>query len=53
MKVWNTLVPVVELVMADNAEEAVTKLRQRLTAAGFDPYDGEGSSAFESEEEIS
>jgi hypothetical protein len=50
MKTWNTLVPVVDLIPADSGEEAVTILRARLVAAGFEPYEGEPGNAFESED---
>lgn len=49
MPMWNVLVPVVELVQAKSAEEAIAALRQRLSSYGFEPYDGEGANAYESE----
>jgi hypothetical protein len=50
-RTWNVLAPVVALVRAGTAGEAVSLLRAQLTAAGFDVYDGEPAcTAFESED---
>lgn len=49
-KRWNVLVPVVEIIGAATGEQAISALRTRLQAAGFEPYDGGPASAFESEE---
>lgn len=49
-KTWNVLVPVVDLVAAGTREEAISILESKLRAAGFDPYEGAASDAFESEE---
>lgn len=48
---WNVKVPVVALVKAGSAADAVRVLEALLRAGGFDPYEGEPGSAFESEEE--
>ena len=50
MKTWNTLVPVIALIKAETAGEAILSLRSALKLRGFDVYDGEPGSAFESEE---
>lgn len=51
--VWNVKVPVIELVRAATAEEAVSAMIERLDRAGFDFYDPGpgpgGADAFESE----
>jgi hypothetical protein len=49
---WNTLVPVVSVVPAETADEAISVLTAQLAAAGFDVYhDSEpASDAFESED---
>jgi hypothetical protein len=55
MRFYNVLVPVVELIEADDAETAIAHLKSRLEAAGFDTsyYGNEGAgpmpNAFESE----
>lgn len=46
--VWNVYVPVVELVAANTAEEAVEKVAKALAAAGFNAHE-EDRDAFESE----
>lgn len=50
VKVYNVLVPVVDLVTETSEENAIAALRARLIAAGFDPHD-EGQDAFESEDQ--
>jgi 2-keto-3-deoxy-6-phosphogluconate aldolase len=47
---WNTLVPVVAVVSAETADEAVSVFRAQVAAAGFDVYEGgePGCGAFES-----
>ena len=35
---WNTLVPVVSIITAGTAQEAIDILATRLSAAGFEPY---------------
>lgn len=52
MKTWNTLVPVVELIVAGSAQEAIDILSQKLRDAGFGPYTGHARTpdAFESED---
>lgn len=47
-KLYNTLVPVVAMIEAESPEQALATLRDRLSRAGFEPYD-EGNDAFESE----
>ena len=51
MKQWNVLIPVVALIDAETAEEAITRLREILVLQGFDPYEGAESNAFESEDQ--
>jgi hypothetical protein len=49
---WNVAVPVVDLVAADSAAEAIGVLSDRVTAAGLDVYEGalpHGAHAFRSE----
>lgn len=49
-KLWNVLVPVVGLVYAETAEEAVRQVTRDIERTGYDVYDGEEKpSAFESE----
>jgi len=51
MKTWNVLVPVVALIEAETAGEAILMHQSALRQRGFDVYDGEpGSNAFESED---
>lgn len=50
MTLWNVLVPVVELVEANTRDTAIDELKARLRSYGFDPYEGEGTDAFRSEE---
>ena len=52
MTIYNVAVPVVALIEAETPAAALAAMRERLTAAGFDPYKGElptGADAFESE----
>jgi hypothetical protein len=50
-RTWNVVAPVVALIRAGTAAEAISTHRAQLTAAGFDVYDGEpGCHAFESED---
>jgi hypothetical protein len=49
MAVYNTSVPVVELVEADDEKGAIVKLEAALRQAGFEPYEGGEHSAFLSE----
>jgi hypothetical protein len=49
MAIYNVLAAVVDLIEADSEAEACAKLEQRLLAAGFEPYDGQPTTAFESE----
>lgn len=39
-KSWNVLVPVVKVIDADSAGDAIEALRAEVTAAGFEVYDG-------------
>jgi ParB-like chromosome segregation protein Spo0J len=48
MKTWNVLIPVVELIVAETAEDAQRILAESLQRFGFEPYE-EGRDAFESE----
>ena len=50
-KVWNVVVPVVDLVTAPTETDAIGELSERLREQGFDPYEGEGSSAFLSDDQ--
>ena len=50
MSTYNVLAAVVELVDAPSEAEAIMELERRLRAAGFEPYDGRPTTAFESEE---
>lgn len=48
--IYNVVTRVVELVEADSADEAISKLHTALDRAGFAPYlDGTPANAFESE----
>jgi hypothetical protein len=50
VKQWNVMVPVVAIVSARTAEEAIMRMRRNLSNAGFDFYEGEPeANAFESE----
>lgn len=49
MTTFNVLAAVVELVDAPDEETAKSLLRQRLTLAGFDLYEGQPLDAFESD----
>lgn len=52
MPVWNTLVPVVELVAAATGEEAIAILKARVDAAGLTVHDGyPGCDVFLSEDD--
>lgn len=53
--IWNTAVPVVDLVEAASAEDAIADLGRRLRIAGFEVYDGalrHGPHAFEDAESV-
>lgn len=50
--IYNVAVPVIDLVEAGSADDAIRKLVTRLQRAGFEIYDGnlpDGAHAFESE----
>lgn len=49
MAVWNVCQPVLALVEAEDADAALSVLRNALTGAGFTLYE-EDSDAFEAEE---
>ena len=40
MKTYNVLYAVVDIIEAEDEEEAVDKLRAKLRTAGFEPYEG-------------
>lgn len=52
MTIWNVALPVVALVEAPTAEDAIKRAKRKLDAAGFEIYDGsvERPDAFESED---
>jgi hypothetical protein len=52
MPLYNVAEYVVDLVEADSPGDARRDFRERLKAAGFDPYDGDETApgAFESEQ---
>jgi hypothetical protein len=38
------MIPVIELIPTETAEQAISVLKAKLTAAGFDAYEGEPES---------
>lgn len=51
MKIWNTRVAVIELIVADNELDAIKALKSKVRAAGLEVYDGDPGDAFESEDQ--
>jgi len=50
--IWNVQVPVVELIRASSAPEAIRILERELRDKGFEPYeDSDGANAFLSEDQ--
>lgn len=49
MTTYNVLLPIVELIEAENATQAIQTLTARVKAAGFEIYEGGPIDAFESE----
>lgn len=50
--IWNVLVSVVDLIDAETEKEAIGTLRSKLSAAGFEPYEGDPGDAFLSEDQL-
>jgi muramoyltetrapeptide carboxypeptidase LdcA involved in peptidoglycan recycling len=53
MAVWNVAIPVIALVEAPTAEDAIKRARRRLEQAGFEIHEGTEDyppNAFESED---
>lgn len=49
MTAWNVRRSVVDIIEADTPEQAERELRNRLTAAGFDPYEDDDYDTYESD----
>lgn len=53
VRIWNTAVPVIDLIETETGADAIRELTERLHLAGFDVYEGtlpDGANAFHYED---